>query len=231
MILHRLLVSACLMMASIDGVLAQVPGIGTTLQNELTLDGRHVPLPQGNWSVVSTQEVSSDNNNPLSRIYLAELDHGVLSRWIYVATNSEYNRGGWKRNKNICDRTNVHFGYSDSMRDPNDIECWIVNHWGMTMGENASQATVDFYRWSDTRGRPNTAVGVAYFFAKNGDFLTVELMYNPVIDGFPETPGAVWRGSPWHADIASKDPRRMSYLKALKAMGETYFQQLRSVLH
>ncbi len=230
--LHRLIaIVVCLIVASAFEVSAQTLAGSAPIGSMFDLGGRSIPIPRGKWQVVATEEGESAKQNAVARVVLAELDNNVLSRWLYLSTNMTHNFGGWRRNKDTCDRTNVHFGYSDSNHTERDIECWIVNHWGMTMGKNPSQMWVKFYRWSDTLGRPNTAVGVEYYFVKNGDFLKVELKYNPVIDGFPDTPAGEWRGNPWHVDIASKDPKKLAYLRALKTMGEQYFEQLRTVLH
>jgi hypothetical protein len=228
MILKRLLIAVCVLAASSHVVVAQV-AVGSTVGQTIDMGSRSVPLPQGRWTVVS--EEGADSRAKVRRVVIAELEHNVLSRWMYVATSVENNRDGWKRNKSVCDRKNAHFAYSDSNNTDKDIECWIVNHYGMTMGNDPHQAWISFYRWSDTQGRPNTAVGLEYYFVKNGDFLLVGFYANPVIDGFPDTPTGEWRGNPWHPDIASKDPKRLAYLKALKAMGDQYFGQLRTVLH
>jgi hypothetical protein len=135
-----------------------------------------------------------------------------------------------RRNKDICDRKDVHTGYSDSNHNFQDTACWILNHVGMTLGKDPNQAVIDFYRWSDTRGRPNTALCLHYCFAKRGDFLDAQYCFNPVVAGFPETPTAAWRGSPWHPDVASKDEKKLAYLRQLKATGETLFDKLKTVL-
>src|SRR5471030_1196256 len=210
---------------------AQIPGVGAKISGTINLEVRSVPLPQGTWTVVSVESARSTKQNAMVRVYLAELERGQLWRWLYISTNIDYNKGGWNRNKDICDRKNVHFGYSDSSHNVNDAECWVVNHWGQSLGENPSQAAIDFYRWSDTLGRPNTSVGTAYFFAKRGDVLTVQYEINPVLAGFPDSPTAVWRGNPWHVDVASKDPQKLASLREVKAAGEKYFEQLRTVLH
>ena len=93
-----------------------------------------------------------------------------------------------------------------------------------------SQASIDFYRWSDALGRPNTALALVYFFAKRGDFLRVEYSFNPVVAGFRDTGGAGWRGNPWHVDVASKDEKKLAYLRELKATGEALFEKLKGVL-
>ena len=163
MSLLRFIASLCVLTLASTGALAQTASVGSVIE----VGGRSIPLPQGRWSVVSTEDGRSSKQHPLARTMLAELDHNVLSRWVYISTNIETNFGGWKRNKEICDRRNTHFAYSDSWNSDKVAECWIVNHWGMTMGNNPNRATVEFYRWSDTLGRPNTSVGAAYFFVKN----------------------------------------------------------------
>jgi hypothetical protein len=210
---------------------AQIPAVGTKIGSTIDLEARSVPLPQGIWTVVSVESAPSTKQNATVRVFLAELERGQLWRWLHIRTNIDYNKGGWRRNKDICDRKNVHFSYSDSAHNENDAECWIVNHWGQTLGDKPSQAAIDFYRWSDTLGRPNTSVGTAYFFVKKGDFLTVQYEINPVLAGFADTPTAEWRGNPWHVDMASKDPKKLSSLREVKAAGEKYFEQLRTVLH
>ena len=227
----RLLVTTLLVLSCAGAVQAQTPAVGTKIGSSIDLGVRTVPLPEGVWTVVSTGSGQSTKQNALLRVYLAQLEGGRLSRWLYIGTNVDVKQGGWGRNKDICDRKNVHFAYDDSAHNPNDTECWVVNHWGMTLGSKPSQAAVDFYRWSDNLGRPNTSVGMAYYFAKRGDYLVVQYEFNPVLAGFPETPSAEWRGNPWHVDIASKDPKKLAYLRGLKSAGEKYFQELRTVLH
>lgn len=209
---------------------AQVPAVGAKIANTINLGGRTVPLPEGTWTVISVGSSQSTKQNALTRVFLAQLEGGRLSRWISMNTNVDFNQGGWTRDKEICDRKNAHFAHSDSAHSPNDASCWVLNHWGQTLGSKPSQAAVDFYRWSDNLGRPNTSVGLAYFLAKRGDFLTVKYEFNPVLAGFPDTPSAEWRGNPWHVDVASKDPKKLAYLRGLKATGEKYFEQLRTVL-
>jgi hypothetical protein len=210
---------------------AQAPAIGSKIGNAIDLGGRTVPLPQGIWTVVATDSGPSAKHHPLIRIYLAELQNGKLWRWLYIVTNVDYTGGSWVRNKDYCDRKNTHFAYSDSWNSPTKAECWIVNHWGEALGSNPPQVSIDFYRWSDMLGRPNTSIGTAYYFSRKGEFLTVEYHINPVLAGFPDTPTALWRGSPWHVDVASKDPKKLDALREVKAAGELYFERLRTVLH
>jgi len=207
------------------------PGLGTTVRGSLPL-GRHVfPLLEGEWTVAAVEDRTSSSSTPVGRVILAQLSNDKLSRWIYLSTNLAWNSSNsWKRNKEYCDRRSVHYGYSDDLNSTKETECWILNHRGETLGENASQIWIDFYRWSDARGRPNTSLELGYFLVKSGDFLSAQYHFNPVVAGFPDTPTASWRGNPWHADMASKDARRLEYLRGLKATGQDLFEKLKAAI-
>jgi len=78
--------------------------------------------------------------------------------------------------------------------------------------------------------QPWLAVDHASRLAADGDFVRADYYFNPVVAGFRDTGGAGWRGSPWHADIASKDEKKLAYLRELKATGEALFERLKGVV-
>jgi len=214
----------------VENVQAQCFVLGAQVKNEVLVGNRAVPIPEGTWTVVSVHTVKSSSNDEIAQTFLAQLEGNRLARWLNITTNNAYHPGGWARDREICDRKDVHFNYSDSSNNLNDAECWVVNHWGSSLGPRPWQAVVDFYRWSDSHERPNTSLGLAFFFAKHGDFLTVQYSFNPVVAGFKDTPTAEWRGNPWHVDVAGKDMTKIEYLRGLKAIGQDYFAKLRKVL-
>ncbi len=209
---------------------AQGLPLGAKYRDHVVVAEHSVPLLDGEWTVVAVGSKKSAKGNDLERVYLAQMAGNRLARWVSISANEEWIPGGWSRDKEICDRKDVHAGYSDTMHSPKDTQCWVLNHVGQTLGKNPSQASIDFYRWSDALGRPNTALALVYFFAKRGDFLRVEYSFNPVVAGFRDTGGAGWRGNPWHVDVASKDEKKLAYLRELKATGEALFEKLKGVL-
>jgi hypothetical protein len=214
---------------------AQVPGLGALYRGSISVADRTIPLLDGEWTVVAVGGARGTNQGgsitpAIVHVYLAQMSGNQLSRWMRISTNTEWSPSGWKRDKEMCDRNDAHTGYSDSNHNDRDAQCWVLNHVGQTLSKNARQALIDFYRWSDDRGRPNTALCLEYYFAKRGDFLTIEYCFNPVVAGFPDTNNAAWRGNLWHPDIASKDPKKLAYLRQLKATGEDLFEKLKGVL-
>jgi hypothetical protein len=227
----RFLMALIVLVASIGSAAhAQSLPLGARYRDSVMVADRKIPLLDGEWTVVAVGSTKSTKGSDIERLYLAQMAGNRLARWVFISTNEEWLPGGWSRDKRICDRKDVHAGYSDTSHNPKDTECWVLNHLGMTLGKDPSQASIDFYRWSDALGRPNTALSLSYFFAKRGDFLRIEYCFNPVVAGFRDTGGAGWRGNPWHVDVASKDEKKLAYLRELKATGEELFGKLKGVL-
>ena len=51
-----------------------------------------------------------------------------------------------------------------------------------------------------------------------------------MVAGFRDAGSAGWRGNPWHIDVASKDEKKLAYLRELKTTGEALFEKLKGVL-
>lgn len=216
-----------------DGAMAQKlddQSIGTVVRGSAVLGDRAIPLPEGDWTLVAKQAAQSSGGEaiPLVAIYLAQLHDGRLHRWIFAETNLAQGRiSGWTRRRDICDRTDVHFAQSDSNYNAQDTECWTVNHFGMTLGSRAETIHHEFYRWSDDKDRPNTALTLNYFLVKRLNFLSVQYGYNPETEGFPPTQNAVWRGNPWHRDLVGKDLAKQAYVSRLRTEGEALLPAIR----
>lgn len=204
--------------------------IGTVVRDVAELGERQIPLPPGEWLLVAKQVRQSPNRTnvtapsvPLADVYLVQITNGTMVHAIYATTNLESHFGGWVRDRSICDRNDTHFNKSDRNYNERDTECWNVNHFGLTLPNNPPQVAVDFYRFTDDKHRPKTALVNQFFIVKNSDFLQIMYVWNPEADGFPDTPTAAWAGNPWHRDLIQNDPARLAYVAKLKAEGERLF--------
>jgi hypothetical protein len=200
--------------------------IGTIYSNFAAIGERQIPLPSGEWVLVARSKTLSGGSGmgvPMISVYLGQVEAGVAKRVIFASANLESSPGGWTRNRSICDRNDVFFNSSDKNYNSQDTECWVINHVGLTLAANASQVHRDFYRFTDDKGRPKTAVGISFYIVKSYNFFEVHYYANPEADGFEPTPTADWRGNPWHRDLSLSDPQRRAYLENLKAEGEKLF--------
>lgn len=225
--------AAALSIAALAPLCAAAEGLekvamGTVVRGTADLGPRQIPLPPGDWQLIARQVHSSGgnsgaNNVLIARVYLGQVEAGVLKASIHAIASLDSSPGGWTRNRSICDRTDTHFAESDRNYNTRDTECWILNHIGMTLGPNPLQVHVDFYRLTDDKKRPKTAIVNSYYLVKGFGFLEVHYGVNPELEGFEPTPTADWRGNPWHRDAVGNDPKRVAYIARMKAEGERLF--------
>lgn len=207
--------------------------IGATVSGTLQLGSRQLPLPSGPWVLVAKERRLSTGSAagvPLIWAYLAQLENGAIARSIFAGTNLEANQGGWARNASLCDRTDTHHYRSDRNYNPRDVECWTINHIGMTLAADAWQVHRDFYGYTEDKRRPATALTIGFYMVDGFDFLQVSYLINPEIRGFDRTPTSDWRGNPWHKDRASEDPKKLALIQELKAQGEQLLPLVRAGL-
>src|SRR5216683_7792545 len=105
----RILVALLVLVASAGGAAhAQPLMLGAKYRDSVMVADRKIPLLDGEWTVVAVGSTKSTKGNDMERVYLAQMAGNRLSRWIYISTNGEWFPGGWSRDKEICDRKDVH---------------------------------------------------------------------------------------------------------------------------
>jgi hypothetical protein len=175
--------------AAVPTSATQMPQLGSRHRGQITVAGRSFPLLDGEWTVVATGLAYSNKRGiPMDRVYLAQMDGDRLARWIYISTNAGRNPAWWDRNKSVCDRTDAQAGYSDSMNNPKESECWVLRRRvSRTTNSSPSPADSDFDRWADSHGRPASALALSYYVARQGDFFYVDYFFNPDVTAARET--------------------------------------------
>jgi hypothetical protein len=195
--------------------------IGTVVKGTAVLGERQFPLPDGEWRLIAKQVTRSGVE--IARIYLVQIEGNSLKAAIQAAASLSASAGGWTRRRDICDRADTHFNESDQNYNVSNTECWTLNHIGLTMSGSPGQVHVDFYRYTDDKNRPRTALVNGYYIVKGFHFLEVQYGYNPELEGFEPTPNSDWRGNPWHRDAVATDPKKATLIARLRAEGEKLF--------
>lgn len=195
--------------------------IGSVVKGTATLGDRQIPLPDGEWRLIAKQVTRSGVE--IARAYLVQLEGNTLKAAIQAAASLSASAGGWMRRRDICDRADTHFSDSDRNYNVSNTECWTLNHMGLTMSGSPAQVHVDFYRYTDDKKRPRTALVNGYYIVKGFHFLEVQYGYNPELEGFEPTPNSDWRGNPWHRDVVATDPKKAALIAWLRAEGERLF--------
>ncbi|MBF0267239.1 MAG: hypothetical protein HQL44_01475 [Alphaproteobacteria bacterium] len=206
--------------------------IGKQVSGSVRIGNAHVALPPGNFTVAVFDESESTGSAAIhSKLHLAWLVQtvdGRLNRAILLESNTGNSLVvGWNRNKEICDRKDVHHNLSDQNYSINDALCWSVNHYTLTRSSTTSKTTAAFYDFTDKINRPATALVNAFHIVKDDSFLRAIYYQNPETEGFYPAK-QTWQMNDWHHDRILGDSKRVAYVSAVKAEGEALYKLYKS---
>ena len=204
-----------------------------TVQITSSVGGVYLPLPEGDWKVVSLQTTrSTETHTPILNGYLVSLNGMKLKSFISFSISTESAMHGWKVPE-YCGRTDIYYFEPKDKRENHEgseINCWGINHIGMTSGPKAEKYTRDFYEWvpNNTSGMPINTIEVEYNRASGVKFLRARYYFNPEADGFDPPKNAAWRSSDWHRDRLHLDPKKVEYMEHIKAWAISWKNRLES---
>ncbi|MDK9722436.1 MAG: hypothetical protein OEL53_14765 [Rhodospirillales bacterium] len=198
--------------------------VGKQVSGSVRIGNAHVALPPGSFTVAVFNESESTGSAAIhSKLHLAWLVQtvdGRLNRAILIESNTGNSLvGGWNRNKEICDRKDIHHNDSDQNYSIKDTHCWSVNHYVLGRSSSTSKTTTAFYDYTKDMRRPVAALVNAFYLVKGASFLRALYYLNPEIEGF-DPAKQDWRTNDWHMDRVSGDPKRSAYVASVKAEGE-----------
>lgn len=208
------------------------PGLslGNKHRHVLQISKKQIPLPPGEWEVVTYADkmAFTTNGSPIGKIAEVALArrHDVrVTMALYLRTNLEQiGVNGWVRNRTVCDRKNVHFNDSDRNYNTAESECWQVNH------------IVNVYRYTDRnvfrqsfkafqRAEFDTTTAVAPEFWVNDQYDMMFLRYYilPVRHGFAGSSDQKWKSSEWHPEAIIDNADRKGFVSAIKEFGKSMY--------
>ena len=83
-----------------------------------------IPLPEGEWELLSLQEDESDQVDRIWRAYLARIENGILLSKVIFYVNADAPRWGWVASS-FCDKDD-HYHVVVKVNRENDVDCWAV---------------------------------------------------------------------------------------------------------
>ncbi len=83
-----------------------------------------IPLPEGEWELLSLQEDQSDQVNRIWRAYLARIENGRLLGKVIFSVNSDAPSYGWAASS-FCEKDD-HYHVVIKVNRSSDVDCWAV---------------------------------------------------------------------------------------------------------
>jgi hypothetical protein len=235
----RFFALACLaIFSSHDAVAASFEShpVGTVFRDAIEVGNRvTVPLPEGEWILISnTTDKTTAGRTPFYYPRLVEIRDNVIQRYIWIdnATAAPEAPGysGAQVFFKDCRRTDMHYAKEFMNIDGGPQDCWGVNHIGMTLGNQAQPRSAAIYQYLKERkiAMPKVMVAVAYRFANaRTQALTMAIYHNPEAVGFASPNSSDWRGSDWHRDRVTQDPKKQEYIAKLIEWGTSWHGRMK----
>ena len=195
---------------------------GSEVTNTVTIGDKQVPLPKGMWTLVRSEAKRRGNLGKIGSVFLIQDTGESGFSAIYIRSNVELsNCTGWKRWKSYCDRTDTHHNESDRNYNPQDAECWNVNHVIFDPYKKyKSKFWNEVNEFLKDRINVTTFLTNEYFKSTRCHFIAARYYADPTDFGFPASTAGRWKNSEWRLGTAYLDPRRENLVLAVKDAGE-----------
>ncbi len=204
-----------------DAGLAQ----GSIVKGVLTLDGKQIALPKGDWIVA--HDGPNGWNNPtigafgyIRTVVLLHLQGTRVDAMLEINANALPTADGWGM-AGDCGRSDLVMAVI-RYRAGWDGSCFFVNH---TITANEAQATWRSARtFAAARGWSvsSTWLTAGFRSANRGDVIDARFHFAPEAYGIPTEPVGYWRGSAWNASRIDSDPARLALAKAVSDWAMNY---------
>ena len=182
-----------------------------------------VPLPAGKWNLVGYSQKSNNVGKTMNSALLIQTEGNNLARFIDVLAPDDITQWGYLPAE-FCKRTDVLHIVRRINQDGEDggkQDCWGINHWRMTLGDNSDGYWLQAMNHMRNKGIrvPINALVVIYRKANMNRFVQVVYGFNPELEGFNPPNQADWSVSDWHKDRYYTDNDKVKYIQELKDWG------------
>jgi hypothetical protein len=185
-----------------------------SVENEVVVAGRRVPLPEGQWSELARFK------DPRGVREVAILGRVRSSRLVELVGIDADNAASYPRNAS-CDRTD-YLAIDVTSNEPSGAQrCWWVNHAvGLWRDQNAFRLARNAAR-SVASVMPDVMINVSVHEADKSGSVTAHYYFDPAEKGIA-TPLTSWADSPWQRDHVASDPARKNYVDERIGWGKSW---------
>ena len=206
-----------------------------TFRDELTIREKTIPLPPGEWKVIS----SGYDSEKFFSVHLIQEHPGKLFSLIVISVDSlELNREyGYKKNVSI-DRLDLNYKVMNKNTDGDEQDWWYVNNYIITAtpkeGKPVLNEGINYIRSHGYIISSDYILTRHYLTGKHPykkRYLEIEYYNNPEIAGFPPGPKSEWATSDWNASRVNADQRKVQYINDLIKEHTIVHEKLKAGFH
>jgi hypothetical protein len=214
-----------------QGTGAKAP-MGKVFRDTFEVDGRRLPLPPGNWTVLSDIRGNRPDQTVasyfLGRIERQRLAGAIVIQSVAVKTSPA---NGFPATR-FCEEGNALYVVNESNEPNGSQSCWLMHniftppwtHWddrNVRIGQAERAAAGEM----SIRGisYPQDFVVVEFHRAEKASLLNVMYLFSPEQEHINASPASTYRDSDWYGANIARDPARVAYVGRLRDWGTNWW--------
>ncbi len=219
-----------------------VPVAGVSYRDRMPLMGRDVPLPPGDWGMLSVTTLVTKGRVVAARVFMEQHGGSAATRVLSVGSTVAGVSIPTASLAGECQQSDVIDNRIRSADPTGEQDCLLVN-FGTTAAMRASYARMqpgapasgfnsssfsNMFNQLDVRNLtlPPTIIFGSVAFDHRGEVLSAMLIYNPDADRVPPDPSPLRSTNGWARFNLDRDPAKKAYVARVLAEMEAYRLQL-----
>ncbi len=202
--------------------------IGTIVSGSFSLQGKIVPVPEGNYIYIGSAErdatyQSGDWLRPRTRlvsVMLVQAGEKIVRSVVTATTVLKFSTQPTLWTDEPCKRTDTLFRL-DKARRSTEYNCLLVNHVVQVMAKPTGIYELGA-AWLRDRGvaLPVPVTVNATVTRSWHDYLVVTYAFNPAAFGGEAPSASTWALSAWHKKVIARDSEKMRFVDAITTWGK-----------
>jgi len=206
--------------------------VGSTYQNSIVVGykGLSMPLPEGDWKLISYDVSGNNSHAPFGGGYLVNVKYGVVQGLVgFKASLTTGNRGYIL--SSYCEEKDFLHIVKNSNYAGREQDCWGIDHVAMRVGENADPEVEQSWAYmTDNKMKiPNNMIDVTYRRTSKTRFLQAYYLFNPELEGISSVKRKTWEESDWNKTRIHLDKTKVAYVEKIKRWGAEWYHKVNAM--
>ncbi|HAA91174.1 MAG: hypothetical protein CMM48_12030 [Rhodospirillaceae bacterium] len=209
--------------------------IGSSHENHFTFDGHKVPLPQGQWILVATdnrisRSAKHDIDYGLSQqAMLAQIHKGKVDRLLYVFTSvNRLLATKRKRDYRTCNKKR-NFSSVNVVNNKVNQDCYYTYIADIfTKGKTRLILRAKDYFKTNNLALPSLFAATGYRFGNRSDWLTLRIYKNLESDGFVIPVSRKRAAIAWNKNTVAEDEEKSAYMRRIADWAKKWHPKFRA---
>jgi len=216
---------------------AHLLAAGTAVRGKITLVGKTVPLPPGDFVIVASRTRDATHVKgqwirqrvQLVTVYLAQIEGNVLRAEVLATTvlDPSFTYSKWEDEP--CRRTDTLFRQDLARNAGYQQNCLLVNHVTNVYTREPEGIYAEAYAWLQQRAVSlpvDVIIQASVTRIEVGEWLATVHRFNPAAFGCDVGRNPSWATSAWHRSALAKDAERAQFVNSVVEWGKVIQAQV-----